>query len=419
MKLSLKDAVAVALAPEGSLRLQTAEELVRQARARSAESRAALLPGVSAAVGYQDLTRNLAAAGIRLHLPVPGFTFPTLVGPFTVFDARATASQSVLNLGAIRRYQASRSGIGLAEAEQESARDEIRAAVARLYLGAVRAQSVTEAAQADVALAEALLKLATHQKAAGTGTGIEITRAKVQLANAKQRLLLARDQLAAARLQLLRALHLGLETQLELTEPLSFAPVQPPPMDAALREAFESRADWQAQKQRLESARLALSAARMDRMPTITAFADYGSIGSGLTQAIPTRTFGLAVQIPIFDGGRVDARRALSASQYRQEEIRADELRAQIELEIRLALDSLQSSAEQVATAEEGLALAEDEVAQAQRRSSSGVSPAVEVADAQTRLERARENRIAALYGHYLARINLATALGAIRTMTE
>ena len=32
--------------------------------------------------------------------------------------------------------------------------------------------------QADVALAEALLKLAGSQKAAGTGTGIEITRAE-------------------------------------------------------------------------------------------------------------------------------------------------------------------------------------------------------------------------------------------------
>jgi len=40
-----------------------------------------------------------------------------------------------------------------------------------------------ETAQSNVTLAEAVLKQAENQKAAGTGTGIEITRAKVQLAN--------------------------------------------------------------------------------------------------------------------------------------------------------------------------------------------------------------------------------------------
>ena len=37
VKLSLKQAVDIALAPEGSARIQLAEELVRQSRARSAQ----------------------------------------------------------------------------------------------------------------------------------------------------------------------------------------------------------------------------------------------------------------------------------------------------------------------------------------------------------------------------------------------
>ena len=99
--------------------------------------------------------------------------------------------------------------------------------------------------------------------------------------------------------------------------------------------------------------------------------------------------------------------------------IRNEDLRAQIELEVRLALDSLQSSAEQVQTAEEGLALAENEVAQAQRRYSAGASPGIEVTEAQTRLERARENRISALFGYNVARINLAVATGTMRQLVQ
>jgi outer membrane protein len=419
MRLALKDAVALALAPEGNARVRLAEELLSQARARSTESRAALLPNISASVGEQSVTRNLEAFGLHLDLPIPGFSFPVLVGPFNVFDARATASQTILNLSAVRRYQASRSGIRQAESEKESAGDEVRALVARAYIGAVRAQAIVEAAQADVALAEAVLKLANDQKGVGTGTGIEVTRAGVQLASQKQRLLVARNQLTAAHLRLLREMHLNLTARLELTDGLAFVPVQTLPVDQELRIALETRADWQAQQKKQETARLLQSASRMERLPSVNFFADYGSIGTGMDNAIPTRAYGFIVQVPVFDGGRVDARRVQSISQYRQEAIHSDELRAQIELEVRLALDTLQSAEEQVRTAEEGLVLAENEVAQAERRYRAGASPGLEVTDAQTRLERARENRISALFAHNLARIDLAAALGTIRQVIQ
>ena len=104
LQLSLKQAADIALSPDG---IRIAEELVRQARARSVQTRAALLPNIDASVGQQNVTRNLEAFGIRFHSPVPGFEFPTFVGPYNVFDARAAASLNVFNLSSIRRYQAS------------------------------------------------------------------------------------------------------------------------------------------------------------------------------------------------------------------------------------------------------------------------------------------------------------------------
>ncbi|MGD0309371.1 MAG: TolC family protein, partial [Acidobacteriota bacterium] len=377
LRLSLSDAVAIALAPEGNERVRLAEELLRQARARSDETRAALLPNISASVGQESMTRNLETFGIRLNIPLPGFVFPTFVGPFDVFDARAGASLTALNLGSIRRYQASLSQVRQAEAEKDGAQDDVRAAVARAYLGALRALAVLEAAQADVTLAEALLRLAEDQKAAGTATGIDVTRATVQLADERQRLLVARNDLDAAHLQLLRSMHLNLTAPIELSGQLTYEPVASVTPEQALKMALEARADWQAQQKRLESAGRLRSAARMDRLPSLTLFADYGSIGSSINSAVPTRTYGFTVQVPIFDGGRVDARRAQSVSQYRQEVIRSEDLRAQIELEIRLALNNLKSSADQVSTAREALGLAENEAAQAQRRFSAGVSAAL------------------------------------------
>lgn len=419
LRLGLKDAVAIALAPEGNARLQIAEELIRLARARSDESRAALLPNLSAYVGEQNVTRNLTAMGLGFNLSALGVSLPSLVGPFNIFDARAAVTLSAVNFGSIRRFQAARSGIGLAEAEKESARDEVRAAVARAYMAALRAQSVLEATQADVALAEAVLQLAGNQKATGTGTGIEVTRAGVQLANQKQRRLVAQNELTAAQLQLLRLLNLNLNARIELADKLAFVPEPGMTAEQALATALETRADWKAEQNRLETARLQQSAARLDRLPSVNIFADYGTIGTGFSNTIPTRTYGFNVQVPLFDGGRVDARRAQSSIQYRQELIQSADLRARIELEIRLALDGIRSASEQFKTAEEGLILAENEVAQAERRYRAGVSPGIEVTDAQTRLERARENRIAALFGCNLARINLYAATGTMEQAIE
>jgi outer membrane protein TolC len=134
---------------------------------------------------------------------------------------------------------------------------------------------------------------------------------------------------------------------------------------------------------------------------------------------LPTYTVAGSVRIPVFDFGRRDADRKNALSQYRSEQIRTADLRKQAELEVRLALDALESADAQIRAAEEGLQLSENELAQAQRRFQAGVSTNIEVTDAQTRLQRARENRITALFNYNLARIDLAAATGKIQEMVK
>jgi outer membrane protein len=123
--------------------------------------------------------------------------------------------------------------------------------------------------------------------------------------------------------------------------------------------------------------------------------------------------------VPLFDGGRRDARREESASQYRAETVRTNDLKEQIELDVRLAIDSLESADQEVKVAEEGLELANSELTQARRRYDAGVAVSVEVTDAQTRLERARDNRTDAIYAYNLARLDLAQAMGRVRSTVQ
>jgi len=418
LQLSLKQAVDMALAPDGNTRVKLAEEAIQQAEARSAEARAALLPDIEGAVSEQNQTRNLRAFGFTFpNAPILGFIIPTFVGPFDVFDARASVTQSIFDFSSIRNYQAAKVTAEAIKADNQGTRDQVTDQVARAFLAGLRAQAGLDTAKANVELSEALLKLSQSLKTAGTGTGIEVTRAEVQLANDRQQLLVAENALERSHLELLKVIGLRLENPVELNGALGYVPTENVDVTQALSIARANRAELKAQQYREDSARLSHSAVKFERLPSLEAFGDYGSSGTAIDNSVPTRTYGASLKIPIYDGGRRDARRAESASLYRQEQIRMQDLRDQVELDVRVAIENLRSADAEVKTAEDGLKLSENELAQAQRRYKAGVTNSVEVTDAQTRLQRARDNRINALYNYNLARIDLGTATGTIRGM--
>lgn len=425
LHLSLKRAVELAVSPEGNTYIQLSEEQVRQAKARVAEARSAFLPDIEAFAGQQSTMRSLATLGVSegvqaLGLPIK-LNIPKVVGPYNAVDIRATAVQSVFDFSNIRRYQAARAQVRASKADRAKADDGVSATTAKAYLAALRADADVEAYQANVSLAEAVLKQSQNQKDAGTGTGIEVTRAKVQLSNEKQRLLMAKNQRTKAYLQLLRAMGMNLATELELTDKLSYRPTDPITVEQARVEAMKTRTDLKAQQAHESASRLNASAVKMERLPNVVALADYGTTGVNaiVPSLLPTRDYGISVRVPIFDGGRRDARRAETASQYRQERVRTNDLREQIELEIRTALDTLHSAEEQYQVSQEGLTLADSELTQARRRYAAGFASNLEVTDAQTRLERARDNQIAALFNYNVARIDLGQSMGNVQRMID
>jgi outer membrane protein len=413
LPLSLKRAVEIALTPEGSPRVALARETIKQAETHVTEARSAFLPTVDATVQERNSTTNLATFGFNFQLPF-GFTIPSFVGPYSVFDARGSIQQSVFKFSDIRNYQASRVLLAATKADSDTTRNQVSEQVARAYLACLRADAAQDTAQANVDLSVALERLANSQKTAGTGTGIEVTRAQVQLANDRQRLIVAQKDRRRAVMELLRAMGLNLDANVEFTDKLSYAPVDVGTLEASLDKARKERSELQAQHQREQAARLNLGSAAAERLPSVSAFGDYGSTGLRPDSARPTRQYGIELKVPVFDGFRRESRRAESASQYQQEKIRLRDLEQQVELEVREALDSLRSAQAELDAARDGLMLSENELAQAQRRYQAGVTNSIEVTDAQTRLDRARDNQIAALYDYNLARIDLATGTGTI-----
>ena len=413
IELSLRKAVEIALAPDGNTRVQLAAELIHQSDARVLAARSALLPNIDGTFGLRSQTQNLAAFGFTFPASL-GFTIPSFVGPYKVFDARVTATMDVFDFATLKRYQASKQALEATKADLESARDQVTQQVARIYLAAVRADENVTTTRANLDLSGALLKVAQNQKEAGTGTGIDVVCAQVQQANDRQRLVVSENDRNQAYLQLSRVIGMDLGRALSLIDRMTYIPVDSMTIDTALSTATGAREDLKAQSKRVDVARINYNAAKMESLPTVGASGDIGPIGTSVDNARTTHTVGFSVKIPVWDSGRRASHREESLSQWKSEQIRFKDLRDQVALEVRLAADALRSAETQVTVSKEGLALAEQELAQARRRFENGVTSSIEVTDAQTRLQRARDNQVTALFAHNLARIDWFAAMGKI-----
>jgi len=410
LELSLEKAIEIATSTQGNASVQLARESVHFAHARFAEVRADLLPRVEGTVTEQNQTINLRALGVQFP-PSPLFTVPHSVGPYYIFDARPRLTLTLLNLGAIRRSQAARSDVRVAEAESDSARERVAGVVARLYAAALRANADVETAKMNVSLAEALRDVASHRESVGEATGIDTTRAELSVARNQQKFLAAQTALTRANLDLISALNIGWNTTLKLAGQLGTKNTDTVTPEQAMEAALKSRADFALQRGKLESAQLSHSAARFERFPSAAGYADYGILSGVLTH-----TVGVTVSVPLFDT-RVDALRAEASSLVRQEEIRERDLKNHVELEVWKALATLSSAQSQIQVAERAVGLAEDELGRARRRYEAGLANNADVVDAEVRLENARNDRIAALYDSTAAYIDLAEAMGTIKNI--
>jgi outer membrane protein TolC len=91
---------------------------------------------------------------------------------------------------------------------------------------------------------------------------------------------------------------------------------------------------------------------------------------------------------------------------------RLDNVRAQIDADVRTALLNLESAEEQVVVARSNVDLADQTLDQARDRFAAGVTDTVEVVQAQETVASAHEQYISSLYSDNYAKISLARAMG-------
>ena len=404
--LSFKDAINMALRNNLGLLLQSDASLA--ARGQKWKELSDLLPNVRAAVSENASQVNLAAQGLRFNLP----GFPTVVGPFGFFDARFFVKQSLFDLNVINRVRGASENEKAAHLDYKNARETVILATGNAYLQALAGSARVDATQAQVTTAQALYVKAADQQKAGVIPAIDSLRARVQFQTRQQQLIVARNDFAKQKLTLARIIGLPVGQEFTLADKAPYSAMTPMGLAESLQRAYTYRSDYLAAAQQVRAAERFRRAATYQHLPSLSFSADYGASGVTVGNSHGVMDVAGTLNIPIFAGGKTHADVLQAEATLRQNRQQMDNLRGQIEFEVRSALLDLESADEQVQVAQSSVALAEQTLEQARDRFLAGVTDNLEVVQAQESVANANENYISSLYAHNLAKVELARAIG-------
>lgn len=387
-----------------------------QARSRAGEASAgvrqaaaALLPTLSASVGY---LRNSDSAELVLPAAMGGRTVVMQAGESTTVSG--TVRVPLLVPTAWFDLAATREGARAADLSAAATRLALRTGFAQAAYLAVAAEERVGASERAVANADELARSSARRVAAGTAAPLDVTRARAELVRRQSDLVGAHADLDRARLAL--GVMLGRGTPVQIAVPEVAGAPAPELEDAAEAQASEALA----RRPEVAAQRAQLAAAEEDVRSAWARLAPQLSASASLFAAdVPYVTgdkdgWRATVDLtwPLYDGGFRYGKR-------RQAEAQAAGARAGLEGQRLAVLQDVEDGRRDLGVARERLRLAEaqaalaaDAAASAKRSFDAGVASSLDVIDANDRLYQADTGLADARARAAQARLGLLRALG-------
>jgi outer membrane protein, multidrug efflux system len=389
---SFNDATLTALVQQSAaqnLDIKQAVLRIEEAQAQTAVVAGGLWPDVSANASWtrQRLSTNTPNGAIfGLHFPdLP----PTLVNPYNQYQLGLGASWTLDIFGGQRR------SIEAANAQTEAAVEGAHAAllsmvsdVAATYIDLRGAQLRRTVLERSLATQRDLLQLTRDRRNAGLTSDLDVENAKAEVGTTQAEVPLADRQITVDINQLSELMARppeALRAELEGAQPVPASPPVVPiglPSDLARR-----RPDIRQAEANLHAATAEIGVAVSNYFPQLTLTAAGGFQSEGLSQLLQTASrfssFGPAIQLPIFEGGRLHA-------EVRLQKVKAKEAAVVYAQTVLTALqqveDALAAYGEdqaRVASLKMAVAASRDARLLAAQRYQSGVASFIDVLDAE------------------------------------
>jgi outer membrane protein TolC len=405
MDLSLDDAIQRGLRANLGIILsgtQTASE-----RGQRLSALQSLLPSVDASAKETVTQVDLPAEGLRL----PGL--PTIIGPFSYTDIRASLSWSLVNVNSLRSYLAARHNFAAAQLSAEDAREMVVLTVGNAYLLVLADESQVSSVQAQVTTSKVSLDQAVDNHQAGTAPLLDELRARVDYQSLEQQLIVAQNSLEKDKLALLRTIGVPVAQKINLTDKAPYSAFDQLDVDATIRQAHANRKDLAALVEQTKAAEQQRKAATADRYPTLKFDGDYGDIGPTLGHSHGTGDATGTLSVPVFKEYQLRGEAQQAQAQLDNQRAELSDKNAQVDADIRDALLDIASAQQQVEVSRSSVDLANEALNEAQLRYKNGVSDNLSVSQAEQSVAQADQQYVASLYRHNVAKLSLARALGA------
>lgn len=285
------------------------------------------------------------------------------------------------------------------------------------YYNAVLAQEKLKVQESAVTLAEEVADATRKREEAGLMTGIQVSRADINVARVKNSLNIERTSARGAVDRLMLAIGFGIGQAPELTDPIPEVIPEMPTLEKAIDTALVNRTELRAYDIRISNQQRDLAMRKDEFRPGINAVARFNSTNTdtGLLSSslfnIGTSVAGLEVTMPL-DTRAIRENQDISARSLQILNEQRTYQTEQIAEEVRTAYRGYESAKISLDIYGQNLVVAQDGLHIAQRMVEEGEGDNREVLDAQQALTDVQEGLLSAKNELYMACIRLKHAMG-------
>lgn len=324
--------------------------------------------------------------------------------------------QPLYNRGISTAINEARGQRELANTELQATREELAGQVAEIYLRILRARDAVSLAQAETRAYRLQVDQMQERLDRGLASRVDVLDAQVRRDEASSEIARADNELELALLDMERLTGERI-SHLRAAEPRAVALARPPTPDEV--ESLQQTAGQSSPTVRVAQAEgivanRTVAQRKSEFFPTLSFQARYSETDATdqLVQGEDRRVY-LALEMPLYRGGRTNAGVDEARSRQRAAQARTAERQRQAIIETRRLANEQRTAYRKVDTSRQALETAEAQLEATDRGLEAGIRDLVEVLDSRARVFSIRRDLSEATYDYLISRVRLETVTGA------